>query len=56
MSRCLIDAEAYTEINSEDRLVQVTFVQQLGQMLSWESAYAWNHETFGPTGTPGPYE
>jgi type I restriction enzyme R subunit len=44
---------AYTDINSEDRLVQATFAQHLEQQLGWESVYAWNHETFGPGGTLG---
>jgi len=44
---------AYTDINSEDRLVQATFVAHLAQQLGWESAYAWNTETSSkrrPTG------
>jgi type I restriction enzyme R subunit len=44
---------AYTGINSEDRLVQATFAKHLEQNLGWESVYAWNQETFGPTGTLG---
>lgn len=44
---------AYTDINSEDRLVQATFAQHLEQQLGWESVYAWNQETFGPGGTLG---
>lgn len=44
---------AYTDINSEDRLVQQTFAQHLEQQLGWDSVYAWNQETFGPTGTLG---
>ena len=44
---------AYTDINSEDRLVQATFAQHLENELGWESVYAWNHETFGPNGTLG---
>ena len=44
---------AYTDINGEDRLVQATFAQHLEHTLGWESVYAWNHETFGPTGTLG---
>jgi type I restriction enzyme R subunit len=39
---------AYTDINSEDRLVQETFAEHLAQQLGWESVYAWNSETFGP--------
>src|SRR5674476_712384 len=44
---------AYTDINSEDRLVQATFAEYLEKMLDWDSVYAWNQETFGPTGTLG---
>lgn len=44
---------AYTDIHSEDRLVQATFAEHLERELGWESVYAWNHETFGPTGTLG---
>ena len=44
---------AYTDINSEDRLVQTTFADHLKKVLGWESVYAWNHETFGPDGTLG---
>src|SRR5712691_1091960 len=42
-----------TDINSEDRLVQKTFADHLCDQLGWESIYAWNEETFGPTGTLG---
>src|SRR5690348_15924285 len=42
-----------TDINSEDRLVQKTFADYLHDTLGWESAYAWNHETFGPHGNLG---
>lgn len=38
---------AYPDINSEDRLVQVTFANHLRDKLGWESAYAWNNEVFG---------
>ncbi|MDP2897656.1 MAG: class I SAM-dependent methyltransferase [bacterium] len=44
---------AYTDINSEDRLVQRTFAKHLEHALGWESVYAWNEETFGPSGTLG---
>ncbi|MEC5218763.1 type I restriction enzyme R subunit [Actimicrobium sp. GrIS 1.19] len=44
---------AYTDINSEDRLVQATFAEHLEKTLGWASVYAWNQETFGPTGTLG---
>lgn len=52
-SFCLITAMAYTDINSEDRLVQVTFADHLENQLGWDSVYAWNQESFGPTGTLG---
>ncbi len=42
-----------TDINSEDRLVQKTFADHLHGVLDWESVYAWNEETFGPTGMLG---
>ncbi len=42
-----------TDINSEDRLVQETFVEHLEKKLGWESVYAWNDETFGGSGTLG---
>jgi type I restriction enzyme R subunit len=44
---------AYTDVNSEDHLVQATFAAHLENELGWESVYAWNHETFGPDGTLG---
>jgi type I restriction enzyme, R subunit len=44
---------AVTGINSEDRLVQKTFADHLEHALGWDSVYAWNDETFGPTGTLG---
>lgn len=44
---------AVTPINSEDRLVQKTCADHLEQVLAWESVYAFNDETFGPTGTLG---
>ena len=44
---------AYTDINSEDRLVQATFAEHLEHTLGWDSVYAWNQETFGPAGTLG---
>lgn len=43
----------YTDINSEDRLVQATFAEHLEGELGWENVYAWNDETFGPAGTLG---
>jgi len=42
-----------TDINSEDRLVQQTFADHLEKILGWDSVYAYNTETFGPTGTLG---
>jgi type I restriction enzyme R subunit len=44
---------AYTDINTEDRLVQSTFAEHLEQHLGWENVYAYNDETFGPGGTLG---
>ena len=44
---------AFTDINSEDRLVQKTFADHLEKALGWESIYAWNDEKFGPDGTLG---
>jgi type I restriction enzyme R subunit len=44
---------AYTDVNSEDRLVQATFAEHLEKVLGWDSIYAWNQETFGPAGTLG---
>src|SRR5690349_21143858 len=42
-----------TDINGEDRLVQATFADYLRDTHGWDSAFAWNEETFGPTGTLG---
>ncbi len=44
---------AVTGINNEDRLVQETFADYLERKLGWESVYAFNSETFGPSGTLG---
>jgi len=44
---------AYTNINSEDRLVQATFATHLEKVLGWENVYAWKNETFGPDGMLG---
>ena len=44
---------AFTDINSEDRLVQTTFAEYLQTILGWESIYAWNDETLGPDGIAG---
>ncbi|MFP4420909.1 MAG: type I restriction endonuclease subunit R [Desulfococcaceae bacterium] len=38
---------------TEDALVQRTIADYLETQLGWESAYAWNRETFGPDGTLG---
>ena len=38
----------FTNINSEDRLVQKTFADHLHEALGWDSIYAYNAETFGP--------
>lgn len=42
-----------TDINSEDRLVQKTFADHLQDVLGWESIYAHNEESFGPSGALG---
>lgn len=39
---------AFTNINSEDRLVQKTFADHLERVLGGDSVYAYNDETFGP--------
>jgi type I restriction enzyme, R subunit len=44
---------ALTGINSEDRLVQGTFADHLRDVLGWKSVYAYNTETFGPSGSLG---
>ena len=44
---------AYTDINSEDKLVQQAFADHLQQVLQWESVFAWDSETFGANGTLG---
>lgn len=44
---------ALTGINSEDRLVQKTFADHLHDVLGWDIVYAYNSETFGPSGTLG---
>ena len=44
---------AYTDINSEDRLVQATFAEHLEKALGWDSVYAWKNETFGTDGLLG---
>jgi type I restriction enzyme R subunit len=40
---------AYTDINSEVRLVQETFANHLRDALGWECVYAYKAETFGPS-------
>jgi len=42
-----------TDINSEDRLVQETVARHLEEALGWETCFAWNEETFGPSGLLG---
>lgn len=44
---------AFTDINSEDRLVQATFAEHLEKVLGWDNIYAWNEEVFGQNGTLG---
>ncbi len=44
---------AWTDLNSEDRLVQKTFADYLHDVLDWETVYAYNSETFGLSGTLG---
>lgn len=44
---------AYTDINSEDRLVQRSFAEHLERVLGWDTVYAYNAETFGAAGTLG---
>lgn len=44
-----MSAHAY----SEDNIVQQTTAEYLERQLGWESVYAYNTETFGPTGTLG---
>lgn len=43
----------YTDINTEEKLVQATFAEHLDTELGWESAYAWNDETFRANSTLG---
>jgi type I restriction enzyme R subunit len=45
-----------TNINSEDRLVQATFGDYLRDHLGWENVYAFNTETFGPSGSLGRFD
>ena len=44
---------AFTDINSEDRLVQKTIAEHLRDKLGWESVCAWNEKTFGLDATMG---
>jgi type I restriction enzyme R subunit len=41
------------DVSALDRLVQATFAEHLEQELGWDSVYAFNQESFGPTGTLG---
>lgn len=41
---------AYTDINTEDRLVQQSFAGHRERAVGWESVYACNTETFGGNG------
>jgi type I restriction enzyme, R subunit len=43
----------FTNINSEDRLVQATFAEHLEKQLGWENVYAWHEEVIGASGTLG---
>ena len=43
----------FTDINSEDRLVQATFAEHLQEQLGWENVYAWHEEVMGAAGTLG---
>jgi len=38
---------------NEDKLAQETLTDYLEQELGWDSAYAYQSETFGPEGTLG---
>ena len=44
---------AFTDINTQERLVQPKFAEHLETELGWESVYAWNDETFRANGTLG---
>lgn len=44
---------AFTDLNTQERLVQPKFAEHLERELGWESAYAWNDETFRANGTLG---
>ena len=37
----------------EDRIVQKNCAEHLEHVIGWDSVYAYNSETFGPTGTLG---
>ena len=43
----------FTNVNSEDRLVQQTFADYLRDTHRWDSVYAWTNETFGLDRTLG---
>jgi type I restriction enzyme R subunit len=42
---------AFTDITTEDRIVQKAFAEYLEQKFVWENIYAWDEETFGQNGT-----
>ena len=44
---------AFTDLNTQERLVQPKFAEHLETELGWESVYAWNDETFRANGTLG---
>ena len=44
---------AFTDINTQKRLVQPKFAEHLEREFDWESVYAWNDETFEDNGTLG---
>jgi hypothetical protein len=44
---------AFTDITTEERLVQTKFAEHLERELGWDSVYAWNDETFRAEGTLG---
>jgi type I site-specific restriction-modification system R (restriction) subunit len=43
----------YTDLNTEEQLVQATFAEHLETELGWDSVYAWNDETFRANSTLG---
>ena len=44
---------AFTDLNTQERLVQPKFAEHLEREFGWESVYAWNEETFEDNGTLG---